>query len=140
DRYAAGETSMAWLDQTIVLHVPSGTLRVALQFLISRIQNDLRKGRLPLGHVKFQIKTNSRVFKVSITSLDEAINGVMIPELAEETAELIINARVQSSADELRTLVQKVLDATMAHTHVDYRTVFLDSFHPGYPHPTHRMS
>lgn len=140
DRYAAGESELAWLDETIVIKSPTGRLQHSLQYLVAQIQRELRVSQLPLGHVKFHVKTPTVDLKLSLTPLDDGELDASIPELLGDSAELIINARVQSSSDGLRVLIQNALDVSMAATDSHYQEVSVDSVHPGYPRPTHRMA
>jgi Ni2+-binding GTPase involved in maturation of urease and hydrogenase len=138
-RYGAGEAEMAWLDQAIRWASPHGTLRQSILALIRAIHSAIRNQNWPIGHVKFMLETPSGSVKVSLPSIEEPGWEQSIPELEGDTADILINARVQSAAAQLRNVVHEAIAQTAQLAGANYQELDVAAFHPGFPHPTHRM-
>ena len=139
DRYAAGEAELAWLDEAITVTAPEGRLRTTLIALIDAIRADLRQSALPVGHVKFHLAAVGVEAKLSLPTLLDAIAESDIPEFTGNTCSVLINARVQTASDILRDCIKASIERAMLDTGARFEVVDLAHFHPGYPHPTHRI-
>ncbi len=118
DRYAHGESLLAWLNATATIathHVP----RAVAERLIARLATP------GLAHVKLSVGT----VRAHATSSEPP---VVIDEAPVESAEhstITINARVRGDANTLRDVVRDALH--VVHAHIDS----IQAFHPEYPHP-----
>jgi hypothetical protein len=139
ERYGTGEAGLAWLDEAITLTAPDVRLRESVVTLITCIRQALNGEHLPIGHVKFMIETPSQDWKTSLPSLDEPGWEQEIPQLAGSTASILINARVQTPAAILRDLIKVAIERSSAATGAVCQEMDVSSFHPGFPHTTHRM-
>ena len=140
DRYAAGEAELAWLDEVIAIDSNSTPMREVLLQLIECIQSHVNKSGHPIGHLKFFISGPDQQVKISLPALDELLRGDDIPEINTNHCEVIINARVQTSSEQLKDCVGAAINMTMAKTGARYQVVDIAHFNPGYPHPTHRFA
>lgn len=138
-RYGAGEARLAWLDETVTLHVTEGQGRAVVLHLIGAIVTAIRQQALAVGHLKFLVRGHAENAKVSFPTLDEATWAHTVPALTGTRVTLLVNARVETEAPALRALVeQAVRDTTLATgTTLDESEVVF--FHPGFPNPTHRI-
>ena len=134
ERYGAGEAGLAWLDERITLTFASGQGRATVQKLLEEFTGALRHERWPVGHLKCVIENATGPVKISITACDDTAWRDAVPELAGTGATLILNARVQTGAEQLRKLAH---DAVRS---VNGAETQAEAFHPGFPRPTHRLT
>jgi Ni2+-binding GTPase involved in maturation of urease and hydrogenase len=139
-RYGTGEAELAWLDEAITLAAPAGTLRQSVIEVISGIRAAIRAQQLPIGHVKFMIETPLQDVKISLPSIDEPGWEQEIPALEGDTANVLINARVETKAAALRDLIKSAIDTATHASGATYRELDVAAFHPGFPRPTHRIN
>lgn len=135
ERYGAGEARMAWLDEQIALRFDPGAGSAALRGLISRLVADLSARRAGIGHLKFILQAAGTSTKLSFPSLEEPGWEARIPRIEGCEAALLVNARVELPAAELRALLHAALDASG----MGYTIQSEEAFHPAQPNPTHRM-
>src|SRR5258708_32663572 len=118
DRYAHGESLLAWLNATATIATPHDPHAVA-ERLIKRLASP------GMAHVKLSVGT----VRAHATSSEPP---VVIDETPIESAEhstITINARVRGNANALRDVVRDALH--VVHAHIDS----IQAFHPEYPHP-----
>lgn len=138
-RYGRGEARMAWLDQVLILRVQNGNPRqVVIDFLHSLL-NLLRDANTGIGHLKFILKSGEISTKISFTGIEDPGWPAVIPVLPAGEIRLLVNARVESNAGELRRYFQEALRKTQTIHAFTYREEDVSFFHPGMPEPTHRM-
>ena len=137
-RYGAGEARLAWFDQTLTIDLPAGSDgRLVLQRLIEQFLTAIQAYPAAIGHVKFLARSSGGAScKLSFTTLAENGWQECIPDLPGNQLSLLVNARVEIDADQLRTLFEDVLQ----HSGLDFHQQSSQSFHPSQPKPTHRFS
>ena len=136
-RYGAGEARLAWLDQTLTIELAGRSGRQALQQLIEEFLAALQAQPAAIGHVKFLAQSSGGgSCKLSFPTLPETGWQERIPDLPGERIDLLINARVEMEADALQALFAAVLQ----RSGLDIHSEGSQSFHPGQPNPTHRIS
>lgn len=135
ERYGAGEAQLAWLDQVVTLAIPAGQPG-ALRSLITSIVGKLATRGAGIGHLKFIIQELERTSKLSIPTVEEPGWEQRIPQLEGMDVTLLVNARVELPAAELRAVVQHALD----ESRLPYSIQNADAFHPNPPRPTHRLA
>ena len=130
DRYGAGETKLAWLDQLLEIHSPSQQAQQAAIALMTAIAAT----DYPIAHLKFLLDGNTKLSFTNKTSAD--------PVNAQPafTASLLINARIQADPAGLTSLLSSAIQHTIQMHKCSIRTVSGNCFQPGYPRPTHRIS
>lgn len=126
-RYGAGERQLAWLDQSLVLET-TGDGRQALQALVSALEGCIRRRDLPIGHIKLLASSGDHRVKISLTTL-ESPHATELPPLGGEI-ELLVNARVQADAQELRDLIHGAMRQVAASHSVTWRWRDEQAFHP----------
>lgn len=134
-RYGAGEERLAWLDETIRLDFPADGGKALLRDIIASITGELARRGAAIGHLKIMVETAHGSAKLSIPTLDEPGWEDRVPDVQGE-ARLLLNARVEISADTLRELVYSAL----VKSGVRFTIHNQDAFHPQPPNPTHRIS
>ncbi len=129
--YGAGEGQLAWLDQALAIRAPQD-VAPALGDLVETLERAVRRRGLPIGHIKLLARGGGQVVKLSLTALEEDGPPDALPPLGREI-ELLINARVQADAQELRELVNEALQAVGAQHGLTWRWLAEQAFHPSAP-------
>jgi len=104
--------------------------------LLEGLREDFRRTGARVGHVKMLLSAGSEQCIANLTSTD---GEVCVRGQAGNAgrAELVLNARVEMSPEELEMLVRGHLSAAAAGG-VAAEIVHLQSLRPGRPRPTHR--
>ena len=140
DRYGAGEGRLAWLDKQLTVEVDPGKGRMAVITLIQVLVTILHDQKIPVGHLKFFIRSEGEEVKISFPTLYEEQWEDKIPRfLNSRKIEILINGRVEGDASVFDDLVQKVILEISNHEGVKITVIETAAFHPQYPKPTHRI-
>jgi len=139
-KYGAGEANLAWLDEEIeFITDDNSSVEVAYQF-IRELSGKIVAQNLPVGHLKFFLSYNGKSKKISYTTIPDNNNPVTsIPEEAV-SVDLLVNARVQTSPEDLRKILFDLLDHFKSKEGLTINEKFISYFQPGFPNPTHRLS
>ena len=94
---------------------------------------------MPIGHLKFLLSSNNRSAKISYTTIlnREVPEGGIFND--GDSAELLINARIQTSPKELTKMVANIIERLKNEQSVTIKEKNLSSFQPGFPTPEYRM-
>jgi len=134
ERYGHGEAQLAWLDEEVVLR---GTdLGGALRKLINTLVERLRESGRSVGHIKFGIRSDHGFEKVSLISLEDGSWQNIISSVSGSEVGLIVNARVEMAAGDLREIFSACLQACG----IQFSEAGISYFHPAQPNPTHRIA
>jgi G3E family GTPase len=140
-RYGAGEASLAWLDEKLSLKVSPGKADALLIFLIRAILGSIQEQHTPVGHLKFFIQAGDKEVKVSFPTLTEDNWESQVKGFdRSDRIQLLINGRIEVEAPILKDLIQAAVAKAVDSFQVEIIQIEIDSFHPGFPRPTHRMS
>jgi Ni2+-binding GTPase involved in maturation of urease and hydrogenase len=138
-RYGAGEARLAWYDEEITLQfpeqLPPGQNRVLLKQLIDGIYAGINARGVGIGHLKFIVFDDRAGAKISFPTLAEPVGLENIPEINSSMVSLLVNARVEMPAEDLRDLIGQVI----GRSGLGYIIKGVAAFHPPQPRPTHRM-
>ncbi len=139
-RYSHGEMQMAWLDETIRFEVNRGSTKDVLIAIMQELLNGLKEQQVSIGHLKFVIRSEGVYSKLSLTTIETENWQDQVPEILDNQVEMLVNARVEATAEGLRNTVmaainkaQKAFDFTFEESNIEF-------FHPGEPKPIHRFS
>lgn len=135
-RYAAGEASLAWMDQTVRLVVPDGGGRQVVKLMIERLAQGLAREKAGIGHLKFILRAGEVESKLSFPTLEEPGWEQRIPALPGSEVEILINARAELPAASLQGLLRQALEQPGVQVALGAG----EAFHPKEPRPTHRYS
>jgi Ni2+-binding GTPase involved in maturation of urease and hydrogenase len=133
-RYGAGETRLAWLNEQISLFAPHGIPDIVR--VITALVTAIRSQGVDAGHLKFLIQAGETQVKLSIPNLEEPNWYSGLPPLPAGSVHLLINARLEMDAESLRLLVEEILNDSS----LTWQLESIDAFHPTLPNPTHRMT
>jgi G3E family GTPase len=139
-RYGSGEARLAWLDEKLVLKVLPAQAGALLVNLIREILTGIQDRHAPVGHLKFFIQAGEKEVKVSFPTLtEENWEGPLGGFDGSGEIQLLINGRVEIEAANLKDLIQAALAKAANSFQAEISQVQIDYFHPGFPHPTHRL-
>jgi hypothetical protein len=134
-RYGTGEARLAWLDEELLLRFPARQGRLLLQQILRRVTEEIASHGAGIGHLKLFLIDGVNGVKISIPTFEEPGSIERIPEITGTEVTLLVNARVEMPACELRDLLQQVVAASG----VEYTVKREAAFHPKEPNPTHRL-
>jgi G3E family GTPase len=136
DMYGAGEAKLAWLDEELTIHSPDNKAIQTAFSLTKSIYQKIQTKQYAIGHLKFLIDEHTKL-SYTATSKPELTN---IGADLSPTATLLINARVQTTPEELNSMVQDAIMEMESATGNRITVSSISAFQPGYPYPTYRMA
>lgn len=139
-RYSHGEMQMAWLDETIRFQVNQGSTREVLINFFQELLTGLKNQAVSIGHLKFVIRGEGVHKKLSLTTIETKKWQDQVPEVIDTGVEVLVNARVESTAEVLRNIVVEAINEVQKVSDFTYEEINIEFFHPGEPKPTHRFS
>jgi G3E family GTPase len=139
DIYGKGEANLAWLDEEIEIITDNETSVELAYTFINRITEEIIGKGLTIGHLKYFIVYNDKSLKISHTAIEDK-HAAPSPILEKaRLVDLLVNARIQTSPDELKRILFENLKQLKSSPGVQVNEKFLSYFKPGFPNPTHRM-
>lgn len=142
--YGEGEALLGWLN---------GTLRVAspgefdgnewLRELARSLQTRLGACGARLAHLKMTLSPDGGFRELGLVNL---VDQDFVPETGEElpspltSGELVVNLRAEAPPEQLLQALEAEVASRAAPSGVAVRLEHLESFRPGQPNPTHRMT
>jgi len=136
DVYANGEAVLGWLNGTVELSGKTADWDKYITLMMNDMCARFEKDLLPVGHVKAILENGDKTVIVNFTG---GMNTVTIRGLAggSDKCRLTINARAETTPDNLDAIVQEILNAHSAgFTCTEVAWKYLQ---PGYPTPTYRF-
>jgi len=138
DVYAEGEAVLGWLNARLQIESPNAIDWEAFAGkLLHTMKESLQTSQVEAAHVKLFLSTDdgSVVANLTTDAAEPVIHGNGRTE--SRKSELLVNARVNTPPDNLRTLVERSLQVA-AGNKMATRVLSLESFSPSRPQPTHR--
>ncbi len=141
DIYAEGEAELGWLNSQLTLAAANQfDLDTLLLDIVSRLQTQMIASSTEVAHLKTIGMWDGNY------AVANAVSNFTSPELSlasgisTTTVDLVINARVAASPEELEAMVreQVAMVASQIGGTAEFKT--LQSFRPGRPEPTHRIT
>ena len=141
-RYGAAEAELAWTNQTLRLHgiggqpfTPAGWVEQFLRAFSNRTAQD----EITIGHVKLRVSTADGTTKASLTDAGASPSYDEQHWIPAHSADVILNARVQTSPEELAALIAGCIAIADTEAGATSSNPQGDIFRPGFPVPVHRM-
>ena len=136
DKYAEGEAVLGWLNCSASL---SGNEtdwdEFARRFMLA--MSEIFDGKnSPVGHVKMMVENGDQYISANLTGRAETLTYRWSAG-SGNNAEMIVNARVEMSPEELQNVFVNTLDK-ITNNHIQVRINRIRSISPGYPKPTYR--
>jgi len=139
--YGQGEALMGWLNALLKVSAPApfdGNL--LLTDLAARLRAQLQNANAEVAHLKMMLSTGADVLAIGSVSL---VHNNQKPELTHTlldplaSGELIVNLRAEATPELLEQVVRRVAAGWLG---LKLDVTKLESFRPGQPNPTHRIS
>ncbi len=138
DTYAAGEAALGWLNAAVRLSSPGAVKwRLFGADLLERIKTRLAAASAEIAHLKILLEAGGGKLKMGLTT-DTGEPSAQGDVPSSTHAVLVINARVRTSPEELKAIVERCLKDA-AGTAITAEIAEISSFRPGRPTPVHRF-
>ncbi len=143
DRYARGEAVLGWLNAVVRMRSaasaaggrrPNWAHQAAS--LLSEVQRDCRERGAAIGHVKTSTTSEGGAVRASVVSIAHPPQTSTEGQPVGDAATVTINARVQTSPEELEAMVRRALE----RSDVEHEVIAMHTLVPGRPVPTFRES
>lgn len=140
DVYAAAEGYLGWLNSSVLLSSKNphdGNIFIAE--LIKSIKERLVEMNIEIAHLKVYEIADKDFAKASLTSIYDDVDFNNKMNESTSNARLIINARISTSPDILKVVIEDALKTVCANCGIltsDYKA---ECFKPKKPNPTYRM-
>jgi Ni2+-binding GTPase involved in maturation of urease and hydrogenase len=135
--YGDGESKLAWLDKSITIQSPHGNGAYIARDIIRSIFDAMYKRNYVIGHLKFFLEGENWNEKISFTAMSTG-GEVRIRQNDVIQLKMLINARVQIEPNQLKGLVDAVIDRIIDTNTCTITTEKESVFKPGYPRPVYR--
>lgn len=120
--------SSAWLDEEIqIITEDDSALKVAYGFM-RQLSNSLVQRGLPIEHLKFMLFDDNQALKLDHTQFLNDSNAIPAEYKKSNKADLLINARVQTSPDELRKFLFGILNQFKSNEGIKILEKFISYF------------
>lgn len=136
DIYANGEAVLGWLNGTVTLKGETTDWDKFILSFMNKLCACFEKEMLPIGHVKAILENGENSIVVNFTG---GINTISVRGSADvsDTCKLTINARVETTPENLDAIVRATLNThASAFTCTEIAWKYLQ---PGRPQPTYRF-
>lgn len=141
DIYAEGEAELGWLNsQVIVESTAEFELDALLMDLIRRLHARLLASCSEAAHLKVIGLCDASYAVANVVSNQTGPELSLASHAKTFTANVVVNARVAIDPAELEIIVRDELAAATNAVGATQKVVSLQSFRPGRPVPTHRLS
>ena len=141
DVYAEGEAELGWLNSQVVVESPREfSLDTLLVDLIDRLRQRFEAVQAETAHLK------SIGLWEGFYGVANLVSSFTPPELSlpshcqVKQAHVVVNARVAIDPEQLAQMVRDEIAAAAAALELAHRIETLQSFRPGRPVPTHRIT
>ena len=126
----AGESVLALLDEEIeFITTDHSAVQLACDFM-SKLADDIVQKMLPIEHLQYYLSFNGKSTKLSYATLpDKNIPGSITSEKSN-SVDLLINARVHTTPEELRKILFELLKQFKSLEGVTLREKFISYFQP----------
>jgi G3E family GTPase len=137
EKYAEGEAALAWLDASLVIYSKEKAVNKGFEFVAS-IHEAILHHHLPLGHLKFFLKSGDWHRKISYTPGNNSREEEDDRNIIADEVTVLINARVETNPDCLeQVIIQTIKNSEDQNCRIE--VLNLSAFQPGYPRPVHRL-
>ena len=137
--YGKGEADLTWLDEEINFSSDKSEAGECAIRFIENVVNDIKKKKIPVGHLKFMLLNGEQFQKISFTSIIDEDWKKNITPVSSNLVKLMVNARIETTPDIASLIIRDGITSVS-----DNGVVVSESnkvaFQPGFPNPTHRIT
>jgi G3E family GTPase len=138
DRYAEGEAVLGWLNSTVSLSGSAIDWDGFIKDFMTSISTELDRRNKTVGHVKTIIENGNKYIAANLTGGFDTLNFRWSAG-SGDSAEMVVNARVEMSPADLENLFRDILMRTTEGS-ISAKINRLECISPGYPNPTFRYT
>jgi G3E family GTPase len=143
--YADGEAQLGWLNCTLRLKATEAIDGNQLvQGLANEVQSRLNQAGAEVAHLKMTLDADNALGDLAVINL---VRNDFVPELSQNlqdrfaSGELTINMRAEAAPEALRDIVKLAVEkCVQAYPTLTLDWEHMESFRPGKPQPTHRIT
>lgn len=141
DVYAEGEAELGWLNMSLTATAEQEfELDDLLMGIVTRLQSSLAEANAETAHLKTIGLWEGFHGVANLTSSDSPPELSLPSGCKTRKADVVVNARVAIDPDTLKTLVESAVQESGTEIDVQIEIRQTQSFRPGRPVPTHRMT
>lgn len=143
DVYAEGEAELGWLNCKVRVEAAAdGKLHLdrTILDLVERLREAAVNANAEIAHLKVFAEAGSSIAVANVVEAGQGVELSIAAETEHPTAELVVNARVAIDPDELTEIVRREVASLSDEQGWQAEVADLQSFRPGRPVPTHRVS
>ena len=141
DTYADGEAELGWLNSSVrVSSEQPFALDDLLLGIVSALQSELQSQSLEAAHLKTIGLWEGFFGVANLVSSENQAELSLASGCEVKNADVVVNARVACSPEQLTEMVEACVQAESAARGVQTEFRRTQSFRPGRPEPTHRVS
>lgn len=137
--YGKGEADLAWLDEEVNIQTGDNTAWEHAITFIDLMVKEIKIRELSIGHLKFLLKGDGFNHKISFTTILQEEWKNALPVLNSNHVQIMVNSRIETTPEITRMIVRKSLLAVSAPA-ILVTESREQSFQPGFPNPTHRIT
>ncbi|MDH6358494.1 GTP-binding protein [Parabacteroides sp. PF5-9] len=138
DIYANGEAVLGWLNGTLVLRGEATDWDAFAKALLADLAYIFDNNQLAVGHVKLIVENGKNYIVGNLTGSADTVS-LRGSAGKSEVAKLIVNARVETTPENLDLIVRETLDR-MTGEKCTTEVLAWRYLQPGRPQPTHRFT
>lgn len=138
ETYANGEAVLGWLNGTVLISGDETDWDLFTKSFLKRLSEVLDKQQLAVGHVKVITENDNLFIAGNITGNSSTIQFRKSAGMGNQ-AKIIINARVETSPENLERLIREELNA-MCLPRYKTEIIAWNYLQPGRPEPTYRFT
>ncbi len=134
DTYAEGEAVLGWLN-TRLTYTDHGDWQVIATTIMEKLQQRLALQKMAIGHVKLIAENDDESLIINLTGSEKKpkVRGAIS---AKAQTTLTLNARVETSPQQLEQEVRQIISETTSHLNLSAES--WNCLQPGRPDPTYR--
>ncbi len=142
ERYAQAEAALGWLNAKGMVASDEGFVPAQwLENVFASLSEMFKQDQSAIAHIKMQVTVGSLFYKASLTGLGTSISWDSKPEgVLVERLEFVLNARVNTSPQQLEQAVLYALESAKPHAGARFYFTDFECFQPAPPKPTHRFT
>lgn len=143
DKYAEGEAELGWCNCEVEIRSLEDQ-RFELDKMIVSLTEEicaaLKSSGLEPAHLKIMGQYGVDAAVANLVDSDTGVELSLASEIEAPSCEAIVNARVGSEPEKLKQIVEEACEKLAAKTQTTVLLSGMQSFSPGRPNPTHRMT
>jgi G3E family GTPase len=142
DIYAEGEAELGWLNCLVAIEATGEELSLdeVVIALVRRIKQSLFARDAEPAHLKVLAEAEGERAIANLVSSEADVDLSQSAGISAVHAKLIVNARVAMAPEALSEVVAAAVDRLSTERSWTYSLTDLQSFRPGRPMPTHRIT